>query len=185
MFNARAAQERTVLFFTAGRTPTAAEIEMADSIMGKVQFRAPQVGSMKVAVNPTLPDGVAKAGATVVPAPYDDEEIEDISPNAGGSDSPQDLTIFPGNVTMASSAATPIQLTLAGVQLNDETGVLEVVNLTEHEDVEWSSATEADVTVSATGVVTAVSSGASVITATFTDADDNELTATCTVTVTA
>lgn len=177
---------RRVLFFTAGREPTAEEYAAEQKIVGRVAFIAPTIPGL-VDDFDIRGDAVASLDPALIPAYYGSGEgnlnLPDVSPNPGAV--PYDLKIMPGDFSAADDAS-PVQASLVGAEL-DENGKFSVVNLTEHESVSWSSSDDTKATVSEAGLITPVAPGETVITASYQygeDEEENPLTIDAEITVT-
>lgn len=165
---AQSDQARKILFFTAGREPTAEELDLIAQIPGQILIR-----NSKATPSQNPPDdidGVAAAAGTTIPAPYDDAGDYPIVTPGGASTLPASLVLASGRANIDLSNGETEQLILHGVMPDTET----IVDMHDNAKVTYVSSDPTKATVSTTGLVTPVAAGATNITATYTDDDENE-----------
>jgi hypothetical protein len=125
------------------------------------------------------------AGTTTITALYTDATTGSVvtgeatlTVSAGASEQITSLSLLPSSISLTSSGQQS-QLVLLGVA--GSSGLTE--NLTSSPKVTWSSGTPTVATISATGLVTAVTAGASTVVAQFTNNDGSVVTTSASISV--
>jgi hypothetical protein len=178
---------KIALYFTASQNPTAAElVEIGALERTYAQVKVMRADTPVGLVANKLQPGDALAGSP--PAAYVSAvgSYVDGQLTVGADDKPEGLLILPGTATTTAAGGT-LQLRLCMAQLNMDTNVVLLTDITQQANTAWSSGTPAKGTVNAsTGLVTGANGGAgtSVITATVTYDTNKTMLATRTVTFT-
>lgn len=165
---------QTTQFIAIGTTSTGATEYLTNS----VAWNSSNIQVATIGATTGLATAVG-AGSTTITALYTDATsgsvvtgVGTLTVSAGATEQVTSLSILPASVPLTSSGQTS-QLVLLGVA--GSTGLTE--NLTSSPKVTWSSATPTVATVSATGLVTAVTAGTSTIVAQYTNNDGSVVTA--------
>lgn len=167
---------KKILFFTAGPVPTVAEQAQIDALNAKTK------AGFEVGVRNALESGSYGAGieacdlvAGTIPTAFNGKT------NYGTADAlrPALLSILPNPVAITGTGTKQLQVLKV---MGDDVSALTVTDVTATSTTYSSSATNR-ATVNSAGLVTGVSAGTSVITATHTYTTGKTLTATVTVTV--
>lgn len=172
---------QTTQFIAIGTTSTGA----TEYLTNTVAWNSSNIQVATIGATTGLATAVG-AGSTTITALYTDATsgsvvtgVGTLTVSAGATEQVTSLSILPSSVPLTSSGQQS-QLVLLGVA--GSTGLTE--NLTSSPKVTWSSATPTVATVSATGLVTAVTAGTSTIVAQFTNNDGSVVTANGSVSVT-
>ena len=164
-----------ILFFTAGQTPTAAELAQI-AALNALTTPGYEVGVRFADASNNYGAGIESADfvAGDIPAAY--SGVTDYGyPHA---DRPTALFVLPATAEVAAAGTQQLQVLavdgadISALTISDETG-----NCT------FASDDEGVATVDAAGEVTGVAAGTCTITATYTYDTDKEMTATCDITV--
>lgn len=190
---------KKVIFFCAGDVPTedeAGQIARLRLMYEKVAVRNARVSNTfgpsgvntdtgrlepADALAGTVPTAYKTDGGEVDTELYEDGELDTLV----ATDGPDAAIITPGTVSIAANGGTA-QLSAIVGDVDDETGVVTLTNRSSGTGVAWESDTPSKATVSSAGLVTGQNAGTGVvvITYTYTNADDVEVTATRNVTLT-
>lgn len=171
---------QTTQFIAIGTTSTGATLYLTNAVAWSSS--TPAVATIGATTGLATAVG---AGTTTITALYTDATtgsvvtgVATLTVTGGASEQYTALTITPGGETIAVGQSASAQLIALGTTGN--TGLSEVVT----DKVAWSSSISSIATVSATGVVTGVSAGATTITAIYTNTDSSVATASAAITVT-
>lgn len=181
-------QNKTVLYFIAGSSPTAAEqveIDLLSADWLHVLVRRADVPAGLSAGSLEPADAIAGSPPAAYTAAIANYPSGNVTP--GPDSKPEALLILPSAATSIAAAAGTIQLRLCKAERNETTGAITLTDITSGAESAWSSATPSKVTVDAdSGLCTGAGGGAgsSVITATVTYDTDKTVTATKTITAT-
>lgn len=177
---------RTILFFIAGITATAGELDLISRIRGTVHVRnvlydTTYGGKLEPA------DGLAGAiptdyltgeGETIDTALYPDGDVTPLITAAA-----EDFNVFPA--TLAIKVGEIKDLGAITADYDDDTALITLTNKAAASTVDWASSDETKATVDTNGLVTGVAAGSATITATYTAVGADPVTSTSVVTVSA
>ncbi len=171
---------QTTQFIAIGTTSTGATLYLTNA----VAWSSSTPGVATIGATTGLATAVG-AGTTTITALYTDATTGSVvtgeatlTVSAGASEQYTSLSLLPSSLSLTASGQTS-QLVLLGVA--GSSGLTE--NLTSSPKVTWSSGTPTVATISATGLVTAVTAGASTVVAQFTNNDGSVVTTSASVSV--
>jgi hypothetical protein len=184
--------DKTLIFFTASEIPTAPELALIarhQLMYGKVLVRSGS-GRHDATYNSRLEHADALAGT--IPAAYktasggtavDTTDYPDGDKSLGATSKPEGIMILPATASFAHTGT--LQLRLVKAELDETTDVVTLTDITSGAESAWSSGTPGVATIDAdSGLVTGVTAGTTLITATVTYDTDKTMTTTRTVTAT-
>lgn len=170
---------RKVLFFIVGTSPTANETAAMNRIRGKIEIRSLLQSTTYGSGLAESADAVAALDAADIPSAY--SAYTDVTPTA--VDQPEGFKVVPAAITIAASGTGALYA--VGAELTEDTMAVAMTDESAASEVAWTSSNESVATVDTNGVVTNVSAGSATITATYTDAGSDTVTSTCAVTCSA